>query len=153
MVHSESERGTTVTVALPACTEPRASELDASDDAGAILVVDEDEWVRTVITRVLRRAGYGVLEADSAASAVATLHGVAGRCVRLVLADAIAAGAPRVGLTDVIEQQHPDTRLLLMTSRNAGTFDPPPGASLRDRVLVKPFTPAELLGAVRLQLS
>ncbi len=75
-----------VTVCLPAAREPVGGRPDA-DGPEAILVVDGDAWSRTNIAHALRRAGFGVLEADHGGAAMELLHGIAGRCVRLIIAD------------------------------------------------------------------
>ena len=43
-----------------------------------ILIVEDDEALRTTLARHLRRHGYLVVEADSAESALAELHGAVG---------------------------------------------------------------------------
>ncbi len=84
IVASEPGAGTTVTVCFPAQAVAVGQARD--DDAQtAVLVVDDDEWVRNVTARILRRAGYGVLEADRGESALELLRdaasdGASARC-------------------------------------------------------------------------
>ncbi len=154
IVASQPGEGTTVRVALPAApvTEPSQVTAIASADM-AILVVDDDEWVRTVTARMLRRAGYGVLEADGAATALELLRGVAGRCVRLMLTDMMMPGMNGATLASVVEREYPAARVLIMTGYGGGMLPADRLGTDPDAVLAKPFTVDELLEAVRLRLA
>lgn len=140
VVESAPGRGTTVSLCFPAHLV-EAPARTASDGA-AVLVVDDDEWVRTITARVLRRAGYGVLEAGHGEAALALLHDIAGSCVGTILAD---VDAPRLGghrLAEVVHRDRPSLRVVLM-SADATRWD------AAERVLRKPFTPSELLAAIQ----
>ena len=150
IVDSTTGQGSTFAVCLPAKEAPAGRPLSGNAPA-AILVVDDDEWVRTVTARILRRAGYGVLEADHATSAMELLRDVAGGCVRLVLTDIMMAGMNGHALAEVVRRDHPGVQVVLMSG---GTSDVHP-EELSDaesgRVLTKPFTAVELLEAVRVR--
>lgn len=141
IVASEPGAGTTVSVCFPA--QPVAVGQARDDDAQtAVLVVDDDEWVRNVTARVLRRAGYGVLEAEHGESALELLRDVAGQCVGTVLADIHMPRLDGHRLAEVVRREHPGLHVVLMTG----------DAECRDgiqAVLRKPFTAAELLAAVQ----
>lgn len=139
VVESSPGGGTTVSLCLPA--ELAVAPLRDATDAAAILVVDDDEWVRTITARVLRRAGYGVLEAGHGEAALALLHDIAGSCVGTILAD---VDTPRLSghrLAEVVQRDRPSLRVVLM-SGDATRWD------AAERVLRKPFTPTELLAAI-----
>lgn len=153
MVESEPGQGTAVVVALPTQHAPRAQLSLDTRSPDAILVVDDDEWVRTVASRVLRRAGFGVLAADSGPAALEILRGVAGGCVRLVLTDMMMPGMSGPALAATVRRDFPYTPVLMMTGFAVGMLPPDRLTGLGDTVLAKPFTPVELLAAVRHQLN
>ncbi len=154
IVSSQLGEGTTVRVALPAVPDVRPVEPTAFESGEmAILVVDDDAWVRTVTCRMLRRAGYGVLEADGAETALELLGGVAGRCVRLVLTDMMMPGMDGATLASLVKRSFPAARVMIMTGYGGGMLpDDRLGADI-GTVLAKPFTADELLDAVRLRLA
>lgn len=127
VVESSPGEGSTLAVCIPAQPAP-AGRPESMTLPAAILVVDDDEWVRTVTSRILKRAGFGVLEADHAASAIELLRDVAGSCVRLVLTDTLMAGSSGKTLAEVVRRDHPGVKVVLLT---------------------KPFTARELLDAVQ----
>jgi CheY-like chemotaxis protein len=154
IVASQPGEGTTVRVALPAAPVTEPAQVSAIESADmAILVVDDDEWVRTVTARMLRRAGYGVLEADGGETALELLRGVAGRCVRLVLTDMMMPGMNGASLAAVVELEHPAARVLIMTGYSGGILPEARLGTDPGAVLAKPFTVDELLAAVRLRLA
>lgn len=152
MVQSEPGHGTEVVVALPAQLAPREVSLETRSP-DAILVVDDDEWVRTVASRVLRRAGFGVLAADSGSTALEMLRGVAGGCVRLVLTDMMMPGMSGPALAATMRRDYPKTPVLMMTGFAMEMLPADRLDGLGDDVLAKPFTPGELLVAVRRRLN
>ena len=97
MVTSATGQGTPVSVWWPG--HPQTSAAQVADARGeAVLIVDDDDWVRTLTGRLLRRAGYGVMEAPQTSDALAILSGVAGACIKVVIADGALAGSPGVSL-------------------------------------------------------
>lgn len=141
IVTSEPGVGTTVAVCFPA--QPVTAGQARDDDAQtAVLVVDDDEWVRNVTARVLRRAGYGVLEAEHGESALELLRDVAGQCVGTVLTDIHMPRLDGHRMAEVVRREHPQLHVVLMTGDTEGTDG-------IQSVLRKPFTAGELLSAVQ----
>jgi signal transduction histidine kinase/CheY-like chemotaxis protein len=74
-VESAPERGTRITLYLPAATLPApvvvAPVVQPAPRKGRVLVVDDEAAIRTTTKRVLERHGYDVLDAESGARAVA----------------------------------------------------------------------------------
>lgn len=153
IVASKPGEGTTVRIALPTSPITEHARLSLAPADTAILVVDDDEWVRTVTARMLRRAGYGVLEADGGETALDLLRGVAGRCVRLVLTDMMMPGMNGATLASVVEHEHPGARVLIMTGYGGGMLPEHRLGTFPNGVLAKPFTVDELLEAVRFRLA
>ncbi|MEP6591293.1 MAG: ATP-binding protein [Gemmatimonadota bacterium] len=148
IVESAPDAGSTFAVCIPAKEAPQG-RATAAVGPDAVLVVDDDEWVRTVTARILRRAGYGVLQADHAAAAIELLRDVAGGCVRVVLTDLLMAGESGRALADVVRRDYPGVRLVLMSGLRADLVPPTLSQVGDGPVLTKPFTAAELLQAVR----
>jgi len=76
-VYSEPRKGTTVKVLFPASVQPPAAEGPAAPAAdlkavGTVLLVDDEESVRTVATRMLERLGFDVLTAADGLEALET---------------------------------------------------------------------------------
>ncbi|MES2124676.1 MAG: ATP-binding protein [Gemmatimonadota bacterium] len=148
MVDSAPGVGSTFAVCIPAKEAPQG-RADAAAGPEAVLVVDDDEWVRTVTSRILRRAGYGVLQADHASAAMELLRDVAGGCVRVVLTDLLMAGESGRVLAEVVRRDYPGVRLVLMSGLRADLVPDVLAGAGGGPVLIKPFTAAELLEAVR----
>ncbi len=141
IVASEPGAGTTVTICFPAQAVAVGQARD--DDAQtAVLVVDDDEWVRNVTARILRRAGYGVLEADHGEAALELLRDVAGQCVGTVLTDIYMPRLDGRRLAELVRREHPGLHVVLMTGDATGSDGV-------QHILRKPFTAGELLAAVQ----
>jgi two-component system nitrate/nitrite response regulator NarL len=115
--------------------------------AASVLVVDDDEGFRTLISEVLARAGYSVLEASSGEEALAA-------AVRerptVVLVD-VRLGD--ISGYDVCRQLRADfgehLPILFVSGERTEPFDRVAGLRLGgDDYLVKPLDPAELLARV-----
>jgi CheY-like chemotaxis protein len=149
-IYSEVGEGTTVKLFLPrlagegACDE-RADRgpVPASRIGETILVVEDDESVRTATSDMLRELGYRVVMAGDAASAL-RLVGERPE-IRLLFTDVgLPGGMNGRQLADAVRARRPELPVLFTTgyARNAivhhGRLDP--GINL----LSKPFTYAEL---------
>jgi PAS domain S-box-containing protein len=151
--------GTTFRVLLPAIAsepaesgDPNAGQGDWAGGRETVLLVEDEESVRRLVSEVLREAGYAVLEASDGKEALES----AGRHdgpVHLVLTDVVM---PRMGgfaLAGAVSGLLPDTRILYMSGY---TTDP----AIRDGLaqdgiafLQKPFTPDVLVRKVREELD
>lgn len=144
--------GTTVEVRLPV-TEEVARQAEGADTArrpalAQILVVEDEEWLRRVVARMLRGAGYDVLVAEDGRRALKVLH-EADRPVHLVLTDVVMPGVSGPELVRELEAGPDPVPPVLFTSGYA-----PEEFDLGGRpVLVKPFSEDELLAAVRTALD
>jgi len=116
--------------------------MNASPDevAGRVLVVDDDEAVRSLLTRYLSLDGYDVEESADGASALAA---IANEMPDLVLLD---LSLPKQDGLDVLDRvrRTTDVPVILLTARG-GEADRVMGLKLgADDYVVKPFSPAEL---------
>ena len=110
---------------------------------GTILLAEDDGLLRGLARSVLQRAGYRVLEAGSGEEAleVSQRHGEA---MDLLLTDMVMTGAlDGNALADRLQLERPGIRVLCMSgySTEIGSSSYP--------LIYKPFTPSELLTAVR----
>ena len=150
--------GTIVRIYLPATTAiepPRAPEVQRiSKDAGTetVLLVEDNEAVRDLTARALRRRGYTVFEARDGEGA---LHWMQTGGVRphLLLTDVVMPGLSGPNLAARLIQLHPNLRVLYMSgyTDDVGAVHGNFWAGVP--LLQKPFTPAALAERVRLALD
>jgi CheY-like chemotaxis protein len=152
-VYSEQSHGTSVKVYLPRIDQPAATETEAPAAKAArgsetILLVEDEEQVRNLIRDTLRREGYKVLDAPSAADARRIASAYKG-AIHLLISDVVM---PKEGGRDLaagVLARRPGMKVLFMSGYtdqavvNSGLL---PGKSA---FIQKPFTPAALSGKVR----
>jgi signal transduction histidine kinase/DNA-binding response OmpR family regulator len=152
-VYSELGRGTTFRIYLPLVDEPtatarRALPVQPVGGSETVLVVEDNHAVRTAISRILRRAGYEVLEAEGAADARA-LCSDAARIIHLLITDVVMPQVSGPDLAIELSALRPQLKVLFMSgySGNAITRH----GVLREGLmfLQKPFSPASVTHAVR----
>jgi two-component system, cell cycle sensor histidine kinase and response regulator CckA len=116
-----------------------------------VLVVDDEEAVRRLASRMLTWGGYQALEARHGREALATIEQHAGP-IHLVLTDIKMPGMNGRELGREIERRWPDTRLLYMSGFASEVFQ---GGLLEAGApfLAKPFTQEDLTGKVRVLLE
>jgi len=110
-----------------------------------LLVVDDEETLRSVVSQVLSADGFEVAEAASAEEALEAFRAGAHQ---LVITDIRMQGMSGIELLTQIKEQSPDTQVVIMTSHasldsaitalRAGAYD----------YLVKPFESLDLISAV-----
>ena len=83
--------------------------------AATVLVVDDDDAVRAVASKVLRRAGYDVIEAHGAGEALRIAQERAG-ALDLLLTDVVMPGLNGRELSERIREQYPRVRVLFMSA-------------------------------------
>jgi two-component system, cell cycle sensor histidine kinase and response regulator CckA len=158
-VESRVGHGTTVTMHFPAArTSAPAAVLNAVPSPVAtgreqVLLVEDDEAIRSLATRVLQRGGYHVTVAEDGESAAEQLRarGASGASpFALVVSDVVMPRGGGARVLDAMRQHAPATRLLWVTGYPG--LDPRDGAAHApsDAPLVqKPWTATELLQQVR----
>lgn len=149
-VKSARGEGTTFAIRLPRVeAEPETPPaLDSSGShSGTILLVDDEDVIRNVAARILRRGGYEVMEAGSAADAIALASGLENP-IHLLLTDVVMPGASGPELADELVASRPDMKVVFMSgyAREHLPMDSP--AAERIILVEKPFSGADLLRAV-----
>ncbi len=147
---SAPQTGTTVEMRfLPAdATVTAAAAADVTELPGGsetILLVEDNESVRSAARRVLEKLGYRVVAAASGADAL-QLYQVHHREVALVLADVIMPGMGGVELLEVIRRSGRVPKMLLTSGYNDRQRD---AEQLGVPMLPKPWNPSQLARCVR----
>ncbi len=152
-VYSEIDRGTTFKVYLPRTDEIErdrilSAELPTVRGEETILLVEDDDQVRTVVRGILKRNGYAVLDARNGAEALQLCEQHTG-ALDLLLTDVVMPVMGGRELSERVAKLRPGLKVLFMSGY---TED----AILHHRILVpgiallqKPLTPDALLRKVR----
>lgn len=153
-VESGLGRGTTFTVYFPRvdgrpARQRRQVSAGASEAAGVetVLLVEDEEAVRSLASRILRRHGYTVIEASDAPGALGAVSGHAGT-IDLLLTDVIMPGASGPELAERLRRDRPELRVLYMSGYMADEVGRA-GVIEDSGFLQKPFTPNTLASKVR----
>ncbi len=155
---SEPGQGTAVTIFLPAVRDPSSAEEARREPVPAneplpgggttVLLVEDEDSVRTMTARILRQTGFVVLEASDGDAALETLEAYGGS-LDLILTDVVMPGVGGLELADRAARLRPGMPVMFMsgyTEREvAGRGEGRPGTLL----LNKPFRAGELVAAVR----
>jgi CheY-like chemotaxis protein len=151
-VYSEPGRGTTFKLYFRQ-TGQRAAQSQRpgrTDLRGAetILVVEDQEEVRTLATKALLRYGYTVFTACGAAEAIDFCKEHP-RAIDLVITDVVMPGLSGRELGDELIRMHPDVRILFMSGYTDDAIAHRGVLHEGVNYLQKPFTPEILAAKVR----
>ena len=158
-VDSERGRGATFRIYLPltaACElndSARAAQKPRVASAATILVVDDDDAIRTLVASWLEASGYGVVTAANVAAAIHAVNG--DRYVSLLVTDVVMPGESGLALAEKLRQDTPDLPVLYMSGYAHASFSSGPGSPgggqppAGSHFLAKPFSRDALLGRVR----
>jgi PAS domain S-box-containing protein len=146
-VQSEQDAGTTFRVYLPAATSAPPAPASAGPAGGQrILVVDDEPAITTIVSRILTKNGYSVLEAHSGEEAM-SMASSRDLGVDLLLTDSIPPQASGPGLAERLTEMKPGLRILHMTGDGTTQLAAEEGTD-QVAVITKPFTPQTLLEKV-----
>lgn len=157
-VESEPGRGTTFTIVLPQIAEPTGDEPRARAPGTrprgqeTILLVEDDDGVRTLTSRMLRQYGYTVIEACDGPGAIqSSLHQF--NLIDLLITDVILPQMSGRLLAETLAQSRPALPVVYIS----GYPDSDPRRQQADGAsayfLPKPFTAEQLLAMVRQALD
>jgi two-component system cell cycle sensor histidine kinase/response regulator CckA len=148
-IDSRIKEGTTVTMHLPivdadsSSSSQPAAELDAPNGA-TILVVEDEDAIRTLTHRILTRHGYQVVEAASPADALEL-----DVQPDLLLTDVVMPGMSGKALSDRLRESQPALPVLFMSGYTDNVMDRYGLDAAGDSLLHKPFNAQQLLAAVQ----
>jgi two-component system, cell cycle sensor histidine kinase and response regulator CckA len=157
-VASEPGQGTEFKVYLPIVAgEPVApakapSAPVATTGTETILVVEDEDGVRTLACHTLRTSGYTVLEARDGLEALSQYERYRGT-IQLVLTDVVMPLLSGVQLVHCLLQRHPRLRVLYMSGYHDSALARHGAVDEEVPTLEKPFKPEELTGMVRAVLD
>ncbi|HEX2941457.1 MAG TPA: PAS domain S-box protein [Rhodopila sp.] len=160
-IASEVDRGTTVTLWLPAADRAAHAgpvlrerrSVAAAPGAPRILLVDDELLVRQVVAAQLTDHGYDVVQADGGATALALLS-VESR-IDLIISDLSMPGLDGAALIREARRLRPDLPAILLTGYAGEAADLTTGGTPEGRfgLLRKPASTAELADHVRRLLA
>lgn len=158
-VYSEVGHGTTFKIYFPRL-EGVAHDLN-SKEAGprpkapagkTILVVEDDDMVRKVLTRMLKRAGFHVIEAANGEEAISACD-EKGTSIDLMMTDLMM---PKMGgreLVDRLKKSHPALRVIFMSGYTEGAIAHQGILDPNLHFLEKPFESKQLIEKVQKVLN
>jgi len=115
---------------------------------GVVLVVDDEPGVRALARRILEGGGYGVVEAENGADALAVMAST--QRIDFLMADLDMPVMRGEEMAKKIRQLRPDLRVLYVTAHSEQLFKERPELLDGEAFLDKPFTVRGLLEAVSL---
>jgi two-component system, cell cycle sensor histidine kinase and response regulator CckA len=159
-IASEPGKGATFQVLLPvAKTTAAASEAasgvpeKASTFQGVtLLFVEDEEFLRQAIAKMLRKTGFKVLEAADGSSAIELL-GTHGREIDLILLDMIIPGASSQEIVVEASRIRPDVRVILTSAQSQEMMTRRMTAPQIRAFIRKPFQLEALVKTLRNTLS
>jgi signal transduction histidine kinase/ActR/RegA family two-component response regulator len=154
-VHSEMGRGSTFTAYFPRLARERGrltppGSMMPYDYGGSetILVVEDDEALRGLAQRILRSAGYLVLEASNANMAIEVGTMYEGE-IHLLLTDVVMPQQNGRTVGARLTALRPSLRVLFMSGYNDEDVLRRGVSTAKSQFLQKPFTPEQLMRRVR----
>jgi len=148
-VYSQPGCGTIFEIYLPVVREsvPQPERKLSPKGSETILLVDDEEGVRKLVTAVLKSNGYDVLEAGNGAAALA-VYEKNGHKIDMVLTDVVMPQMTGFELGRELTARAPALKILYMSGYRDNTIVGDSGEPPKP-FLHKPFTPDLLLSKVR----
>ncbi len=122
--------------------DPTAGEL-AHGHGELVMVVEDDDYVRDLVIRILRDNGYRATALGEESLAGMDLHDVS-----LVVTDVVMRGRSGPALAARLRARRPDLRVLFMSGYSDAEVRREHGIGPDVPIVQKPFTAVELLAVV-----
>lgn len=159
-VTSTAGRGSTFEVFLPSAGKGPAKLAQESDTATparpqqdrTILIVEDEDPLRDLLVRTLRKEGYTVLDAEGPDTALRLAQQYE-REIHLLVSDVVMPGGNGVEFAHQLRNSRPETRVLFISGYASDEVLRRDGAESDAPFLSKPFMPAELAARVHDVLS
>ncbi len=156
-VESLVGHGTTFVVHLPRTMDEVVETITAlpttvAAGGGTVLVVEDEDSVRALVSRTLGAYGFEVLSAGNGAEAIATLDRLAGP-LDLLITDVVMPGMRGSEIARALRARLPTLPVLFMTGYPEFRNDDEHALDTEVNVLLKPFTPAQLVRRVQKLLA
>ena len=138
-----------------AATRPRAPAKPADDTGrGTVLLVEDEDGLRSLNARGLSSRGYTVLQAANGFEAVEQFESYQGK-IDLVVSDVVMPEMDGPTLLTKLRDRNPDVKIIFVSGYAEEAFEKnlPEGDMYRYNFLAKPFTLKQLVGAVKEAMS
>lgn len=160
-VESATGQGSTFRVFLPLAEEGPPSREEAPDvplaeirgGSETVLVVEDQERVRGVATRMLRSLGYTALEASDGYEALRLFRDAKHSRIDLVLTDVVMPGVSGRELVDALRRIRPNVRVVYMSGHTEDAIHDRGALHADVRLVRKPFSLQNLGEVVRAALD
>ncbi len=159
---STQGRGTTFRIYLPrfvqteapAAIEPQAKAGPSTDlsGSGRVLLVEDEDGVRSFAMRALQRQGYEVFEASSGAEALDVMEEIGGK-IDLVVSDVIMPEMDGPTMYKELRKTHPDLKIIFVSGYPDDAFKNGLDDDETFAFLPKPFTLSQLAAKVKEELG
>jgi PAS domain S-box-containing protein len=154
-------KGATFQVWLPAaegrapvssCSVAPAHECSRAVHAGTVLVVEDEELLRLAVGKMLRKAGFAVLEASSGSAAIDLLR-AEGAVIEMVLLDLTIPGNTSQEVVAAAARVHPDVKVVVTSAYSEETVKAAISSAVIRGFIRKPFRLTDLAQYLRGVLS
>jgi CheY-like chemotaxis protein len=150
-VYSEPGRGTTFKIYLPSAEHKLGAEANPESEVAAprgdgitVLVVEDDDLMRTLTRQLLEEQGYQILEAKDGQGALLVAASHQGR-IHILLTDVVMRGVNGPELVARLNGSRPDMKTVYMSGYTGELISRDEIASKGIPLLEKPFTRGGLL--------
>jgi two-component system cell cycle sensor histidine kinase/response regulator CckA len=153
-VYSEIGRGTTIKIYFPRVTEtPEKSQIEKGEQSGSrgfetVLIVEDENAVRSFVSRVLRDRGFNVLEAADGREALHIAQDYPNE-IHLVISDVVMPGVGGKALISHLEEVRPRVKSLFISGYTDNAIVHHGILDSGLAFLQKPFSVDSLIGKVR----
>jgi PAS domain S-box-containing protein len=154
LVRSAPGQGATFEIYLPQVAPQPAAAAPGTAPAAphggkeVVLLVEDDDAVRSLTQRILKSEGYTVLEARSGEEALQTAAQHTGP-IHLTLTDMIMPKMSGRDLASRIRQLHPETKVVFMSGHSEDLLREPGITPEHSGFIQKPFSPGALGQLIR----
>jgi two-component system cell cycle sensor histidine kinase/response regulator CckA len=148
--HSEPEAAAEAPAAIAAIKDAPAEAKPRADltGQGTILLVEDEEGLRSLNARGLRSRGYSVIEASNGMEAMEALEEKNG-AVDLVVSDVVMPEMDGPTLLKAMRQRNPDLKIIFVSGYAEDAFEKSLPENQQFAFLPKPFTLSQLVAAVK----
>jgi len=139
--------GTTFAVMLPAAPDPTESAEPEEPHVATLLLVEDEPALRSLVVTMLEEQGYLVLQAGNGLDAIAVAERHLGQ-IDLLLTDVVMPRLSGPELAQQLSVLRPGLEVLFMSGYNDSRLVNRGVAKSNTNLLVKPFTPDQLVRRV-----
>ena len=159
LVYSEPGHGTTFKIYLPnaehkigLASKTQVETVGPKQHGTTILLVEDDETMRSLTKKVLEEHGYTVVEADDGKSALESVQSHPGP-IDLLLTDVVMRRMSGPELVDRLSASHPDLKIVYMSGYTGELIAEREVLKRGITLLEKPFTRTALLNTIHTALG